>query len=119
MKKFIKAIAPKLWDWMETNPKKVFRYGIIAIVISLVVSLISDVYFPNKNEMLLSMPEFSDKTLQYKQALEKREVEIEKVVTELKTYQKKKNDSFLTREDSLRIEFLNKQYNKLKNGQEQ
>lgn len=116
MKKIIIAISPKLWDWLEKNPKKVFRYGMISIVVSLIISLVADIYFYDNDKVLLSPPKFSKKSLKYRESLNEIEKKKSNIIEEMKIFRKKQQESFLTKEDSLRVKFLNKQYNELRNG---
>lgn len=111
--KIIKKISPQTWQWMEKNPKKVFKSAVITIIFSLILSVIIEVYFPFQSQKLLT-PQFFSHSENIGQDMHETSRQMNAIVSELKDFQKKEQKGMLTQEDSLRILFLNKQYKMLK-----
>lgn len=103
-------------EWLFKHPKQFFRYGVTIILLSLAISFIQFFFFPSsvsvvKKTNLPSMLEKSDKV---KEEYAKKENSMEAIVKELEELSIKRNKKLLNKEDSLRIEYLFNQYQKLK-----
>lgn len=105
------------WQWLQDNPKKTFQYMLIILIASLCF-FVFEIFFleNNKKPIQTSIPIMFDTSDKYiKDKLNKigvRNTKIEKISKELEFF---KNKKVLVKSDSVRIEYLLKQYSKLKN----
>jgi hypothetical protein len=97
------------------HPKKFFAYSMIFLSVSFVGSLIqgfsSRLIHCSKSNLLLY-----NKSAVHQNSDVKRDKEMENIVEELKGLKLKRDRNELRKEDSLRIEYLYSQYQKLKNS---
>ena len=112
MKEFLK----NGWITLAKHPKKVFMYSMIILTISFVGILIQGIFFPKKDLLRIHAPEFYQKSQNQAEDSSKKEREMEKIIRELKVLKQKRDQKMLEPKDSLRIEYLFNQYQKLKNG---
>ncbi|WP_029292863.1 hypothetical protein [Chryseobacterium hispalense] len=112
----IKKNGQKCLQWAVQNPKKFFTYSMILLSFSFIGSLIQGVFFPTKTAFKISPPVlYSTSEMSQNPSLD-NDKKMEKIVNELKTLKIKRDDHALEKEDSLRIDYLFNQYQKLKNG---
>lgn len=115
-----KSKLRKIKVWILRHPKEVFRYSIIIVFISFVLSILQYFLFPPKFENNFLLPDFfsqSDKQIESSKLSQARnEKEMKGIVDELKSFRNKRDNQILTNSDSIRIEYLYNQYEKLKNG---
>ena len=112
----IKQNFQKAIGWAVNNPKRFFLYSMLFLTISYLGSIIQGIYFPTKIDFSIKAPPMysgSDKT---QKSFEARETEMQKIVEELKLLKIKKDNNGLLQKDSVRIEYLYNQFQKLKNG---
>lgn len=116
MMTFIKQKGKKCLEWAVKNPKKFFTYSMIFLSVSFIGSLIQGIFFPNESAFRIKPPILYSKSKTTESINPNQEKEIEKIVDELKTLKMKRDRKELQKEDSLRIEYLYNQYQKLKHG---
>ncbi|MGV4529301.1 hypothetical protein [Ornithobacterium rhinotracheale] len=118
MKKII-SYYQKAKQWCIENPKKVYAYAMVLLGIFLIISIIQ-VFCPPKSEKRLNnMPLLFQKSDAVKQKIEltqqQKEEKIRLIIREIETFKEKKDKGQLTKEDSLRIDYLYNQYQKIQN----
>ena len=116
MSTFFKQTTRKGLDWAVKNPKKFFICSMLFLSVSFVGSMIQGIFFPMENTFKIKPPVLYSKSSNSPHTVENNDKEMEKIVNELKTLKAKRNHQTLQREDSLRIEYLFNQYQKLKNA---
>ena len=84
--------------------------------VSFIGSLIQGIFFPSDNAFKIRPPILYSKSKMVQNSTANNEKEMEKIVNELKLLKMKRDRKELKKEDSLRIEYLFNQYQKLKNG---
>jgi len=102
--------------WAVQNPKKFFTYSMILLSVSFIGSLIQGVYFSSETAFKTRPPVLYSKSKMSQNPSLNNDKEMEKIVNELKTLKVKRDQNALEKEDSLRIDYLFNQYQKLKNG---
>ena len=83
--------------------------------VSFIGSLIQGIFFPSDNAFKIRPPILYSKSKMVQNSTANNEKEMEKIVNELKLLKMKRDRKELKKEDSLRIEYLFNQYQKLKN----
>ena len=83
--------------------------------VSFIGSLIQGIFFPSDNAFKIKPPILYSKSKMVQSTAANNEKEMEKIVNELKLLKMKRDRKELKKEDSLRIEYLFNQYQKLKN----
>ena len=117
MNTLLKKLIDQKWiRWLVNNPKKFYIYSMIFLSISFIGSLIQGIFFPSNATFKIKPPILYSKSLTTENNFKNNEKEMEKIVNELKTLKIKRESNTLLKEDSLRIEYLYNQYQKLKNG---
>ena len=112
----IKQKGQKWLQWVVQNPKKFFIYSMILLCVSFIASLIQGIFFPSETAFKIRPPVLYSKNKTTQNLTVNNDKEMEKIVTELKTLKIKRDQNALNKEDSLRIDYLFNQYQKLKNG---
>lgn len=102
--------------WAVNNPKKFFIGAMLFLSVSFVGSLIQGIFFPSKTNFNSKPPIMVSKSSLPETNGIQKDKEMEKIVDELKELKVKRDQSNLQRTDSLRIEYLYNEYQKLKNG---
>ncbi|MEZ7508645.1 hypothetical protein QO190_05455 [Cloacibacterium sp. Arc13] len=116
METTFKKKGQKWLQWAVQNPKKFFTYSMIFLSVSFVGSLIQGVFFPSETAFKIRPPVLYSKSKMSQNTSLNNDKEMEKIVNELKTLKVKRDQNALEKEDSLRIDYLFNQYQKLKNG---
>ena len=88
----------------------------IFLSVSFIGSLIQGIFFPSDTAFKIKPPILYSKSKMAQNAPVNNEKEMQKMVSELKLLKIKRDRKELKKEDSLRIEYLFNQYQKLKNG---
>lgn len=101
----MKKIIDKIKKWGNNNPKKVFYYGFILIVISLIFSAIQYFYFPPK-PMTSMIPKLNEKSNEVIDKMEKVENKKSEIISQMKELKIKRDEYRLTKEDSVQAEYL-------------
>ena len=112
----LKQTGQKWLNWASQHPKKFFIYSMVFLSVSLIGSLIQGIFFPSDNAFKIKPPIFYSKSKMEQNTTVNNEKEIEKIVNELKSLKVKSDHKELQKEDSLRIDYLFNQYQKLKNA---
>lgn len=112
----IKQTAKTAWERAARYPKKFFTYSMIFLSVSFVGSLIQEIFFPSDSLFKIKPPVLYNKSAIHQNSNAKRDKEMENIVEELKGLRLKRDRNELRKEDSLRIEYLYSQYQKLKNA---
>ena len=112
----LKQTGQKWLNWAVQNPKKFFIYSMILLSVSFIASLIQGIFFPSETAFKIRPPVLYSKNKTSQNLSTNNEKEMEKIVNELKTLKIKRDQNALKKEDSLRIDYLFNQYQKLKNG---
>lgn len=104
-------------EWIKNNPKKVYIFSWGTIIISIIINIMIDIYYPNKNtNSVFNIPslfEESDKKIIEQKGFQ---IEKEKILREVEILKRKKEKIGLDKNDSLRIEYLYNKYKKIGNG---
>ena len=112
----IKQKGQRWLQWAVQNPKKFFIYSMILLSVSFIASLIQGIFYPSETAFKIRPPVLYSKNKTTQNLVENNDKEMEKIVTELKTLKVKRDQNSLKKDDSLRIDYLFNQYQKLKNG---
>lgn len=116
METTLKQKGQKWLQWAVQNPKKFFMYSMILLSVSFIGSLIQGIFFPSETAFKIRPPVLYSKSKMSQNPSLNNDKEMEKIVNELKTLKVKRDQNALKKEDSLRIDYLFNQYQKLKNG---
>lgn len=100
--------------WFKERPKKVFISFMAISILSLIISMIAEIYFP-PNPSLVSLPKFYAESELKKEEMSKNEEKINKIMQEVENINKKIENGTISKKDSMRIEYLYEQYKTLKN----
>lgn len=114
--KQLQSTGKSLKTWIKAHPKKVYTYMMITLLISFTFPFIEYYCFTPKVAKVFSVPGLYVNSDQIKSGFDKNEKDIEKVVKELSDYKTKREKGTLSKNDSLRIEYLFNQYQSLQNG---
>lgn len=112
----IKQTGQKWLNWATQHPKKFFTYSMVFLSVSFIGSLILGIFFPSDNAFKIKPPILYSKSKMEQNTNVNNEKEMEKIVNELKSLKVKSDRKELQKEDSLRIDYLFYQYQKLKNA---
>ena len=88
----------------------------ILLSVSFIASLIQGIFFPSETAFKIRPPVLYSKNKTTQNLSENNDKEMGKIVNELKTLKIKRDQNALKKDDSLRIDYLFNQYQKLKNG---
>ena len=116
METTLKQKGQKWLQWAVHNPKKFFTYSMILLSVSFIGSLIQGIFFPSETAFKIRPPVLYSKSKTAQNLTVNNDKEMEEIVNELKTLKVKRDQNALKKEDSLRIDYLFNQYQKLKNG---
>ena len=103
-------------DWVMKHPKESYKYVMILLLVSFAFSFIQYFFFTPKVAKSLVLPEMYSKSDQIKTELDQKDQKTEVIVKELEEFNAKREIAPLTKTDSLRVDYLFKQYQILKNG---
>ncbi|MDN3607233.1 hypothetical protein [Kaistella yonginensis] len=107
----------QLKDWVMKHPKESYKYVMILLLISFAFSFIQYFFFKPKVAKSLIFPEMYSKSDKTKSDIDQKDQKAETIIKELESYKtKRESGEPLTKNDSLRIEYLFNQYQNLKNG---
>ena len=112
----LKQTGQKWLNWATQHPKKFFIYSMVFLSVSFIGSLIQGIFFPSDNAFKIKPPIPYSKSKMEQNTSVNNEKEMEKIVNELKLLKVKSDRKELQKEDSLRIDYLFNQYQKLRNG---
>ena len=112
----LKKTGQKWLNWATQHPKKFFIYSMVFLSVSFIGSLIQGIFFPSESSFKIKPPILYSKSKMEQNATVNNEKELEKIVNELKSLKVKSDRKQLQKEDSLRIDYLFNQYQKLKNA---
>lgn len=112
----IKENLLRLKEWIYKHPQKVYRYVMVVLVISFGLIFIQYYFFKPKLPTVNKIPTMYSESDQIKADMDKNDQKINVIVNELQSLKKKRESGPLSKNDSLRIEYLFNQYQKLKNG---
>ena len=113
----LKQTGQKWLNWATQHPKKFFTYSMVFLSVSFIGSLIQGIFFPSVNAFKIKPPILYSKSKMEQNTSVNNEKEMEKIVNELKLLKVKSDRKELQKEDSLRIDYLFNQYQKLRNDQ--
>lgn len=116
MNAFFKNTVQKWLGWAVKNPKKFFIYSMVFLSLSFIGSLIQGIFYPSETAFKIKPPILYSKSQTTQTTFVNNNKEMEKIVNELKLLKVKRDRKELQKEDSLRIEYLFNQFQKLKNG---
>ena len=111
----LKQTGQKWLNWASQHPKKFFTYSMVFLSVSFIGSLIQGIFFPSDNAFKIKPPILYSKSKMEQNTNVKKKKEMEKIVNELKSLKVKSDRKELQKEDSLRIDYLFNQYQKLRN----
>ncbi len=104
----------QFWKWLKENPKKVYKYSIIILVISLFFFVLEVLFYKPKNIIDTSIPMIFNESDNYirneKAKQEEMKIKLSEIKKELDFF---KNKKVLVKSDSIRIEYLLNQYKKI------
>ncbi len=110
----IREYTKSVWEWLKKHPKQTYMYALGLLLLSF-VSFISEAIFfePKSHSIIPTVLGKSDVYLnQQKEKISRNNTKIKKIIKELKEFQHKEN---LVKNDSIRIEYLLNQYQRLRN----
>ena len=113
----LKQTGQKWLNWASQHPKKFFTYSMVFLSVSFIGSLIQGIFFHSDNAFKIKPPILYSKSKMEQNTNVNNEKEMEKIVNELKSLKVKSDRKELQKEDSLRIDYLFNQYQKLRNDQ--
>lgn len=116
MGNLLKLTDQKWFHWVVNHPKKFFTCSMIFLSVSFIVFLIQGIFFPSDSTFKIKPPTLYSKSQTTKNLIVNNDKEMEKIVNELKSLKIKRDKHILEKKDSLRIEYLFNQFQKLKNG---
>ena len=102
------------WANEQSRPKKILIYFLVFLVLSGIFAIVREIYFPPKITFT-NIPNFYTQSDKEKEKFHLKEARLEKVMKELHSFQEKEKMKSLTKNDSMRIEYLYNEYKKLKN----
>lgn len=112
----IKQKIEVIKEWATQNPKKVYIYAWTIIILSIFINIVVESFIPKKVDNNFFMPtlfnESEKKILEYKSL----QLQKEKILKEFEQLKQKRDKIGLNKNDSLRVEYLYNEYNKLNNG---
>ena len=111
----LKQTGQKWLNWATQHPKKFFTYSMVFLSVSFIGSLIKGIFFQSDNAFKIKPPILYSKSKMEQNTSVNNEKEMEKIVNELKLLKVKSDSKELQKEDSLRIDYLFNQYQKLRN----
>ena len=88
----------------------------VFLSVSFIGSLIQGIFFPSESSFKIKPPILYSKSKMEQNTTINNEKEMRKIVDELKSLKVKSEHKELQKEDSLRIDYLFNQYQKLRNG---
>ena len=103
-------------DWIMKHPKLVYTYVMVVLIISFGLIFLQYFYITPKISISNSIPNLYTGSDKIKSDMEENERKMDTVVKELQQLKKKRESGPLTKNDSIRIEYLFNQYQALKNG---
>ena len=109
-----KQAGQKCMQWIVHHPKKFFAYSMIFLSVSFIGSLIQGIFFPSETVFTIKPPVLYSKSQMAHSPTVNNEKAMKKIVEELKILKVKRDRKQLQKEDSLRIEYLFNQFQKLK-----
>ena len=112
----LKQTGQKWLNWAVQNPKKFFIYSMVLLSVSFIASLIQGIFFPSETAFKIRPPVLYSKNKTTQNLTANNDKEMGKIVNELKSLKVKSDRKQLQKEDSLRIDYLFNQYQKLKNA---
>mgnify|MGYP003691319891 CR=1 FL=1 len=98
----------------RNRPKKILFCFLVFLVLSGIFAIVREIYFPPKITFT-NIPNFYTQSDKEKEKIHLKEARLEKVMKELHSFQEKEKMKSLTKNDSMRIEYLYNEYKKLKN----
>ena len=116
MNTFLKQTGQKWLNWATQHPKKFFTYSMVFLSVSFIGSLIQGIFFPSESSFKIKPPILYSKSKMEQNTTVNNEKEMAKIVNELKLLKVKSDRKELQKEDSLRIDYLFNQYQKLRKG---
>lgn len=119
MKNFIEKGKEKYNEiiiWFKANPKIFFKYSLVILIISFCFSVLQFFMFPPKKIKTIQVPALYSKSSNINQKEIQKEEKMGRIVRELQKYKEKKFTDALNRSDSIRIDYLFNEYQKIKNG---
>lgn len=111
----------KIKEIIIQNPKKFYIYSMIILTISLIFNVWREIYYPpNYLSGMVQIPTVFSKSEKKIELLKKKQKEsldeTKKILDELKELGEKRKNNTLSKEDSIRVEFLMKKYDEINNG---
>lgn len=103
-------------DWVFANPKKVYKYSMIVILISFLFTTLQYIFFPPDFKVQTLVPSMYSKSDDFKAKEQMKEIEMGRIVKEMQALKKKSTDAPLSNADSIRLKYLYNEYQKVKNG---
>lgn len=113
---YIKLQFLRIRDRIYAHPKLVYTYLMGTLILSFSFPFIQYYFFTPKIQKYFTVPNLYSESDRSKSDLDKQDQLMENVVNELQRYKSKRENGPLTKNDSLRIEYLYNQYQHLKNG---
>lgn len=115
MKENVYNIVDALKKWCFANPKKVYIISFALLILSFSASIFRHFYFPPKKISEFVVPSIQNSSEDRINKMKYNESQMKKIAYELESFKEKRDTQTLTKGDSLRIEYLILEYNKLKN----
>lgn len=103
-------------QWIFAHPKQVYKYSMIVIIISFGFTITQYFFFPPEFKTSTLVPNLYSNSDDIKAKEKLREVELTKIIKEMQMLKAKNEAKQLTKDDSVRLQYLYSEYKKLTNG---
>ena len=103
-------------DWIMKHPKQVYKNVMLVLFLSFVLIFVQYFFFKPTVKVSNNIPSYYSKSELVKSIIDHKEQKMEEVSKELQQLNGKRENGLLSKNDSLRIEYLFHQYQNLKNG---
>lgn len=113
---YVKLQCIRIRDYVFARPKMVYTYLMGFLILSFSFPFVQYYFVTPKPPKTFSVPNLYSESDRSKSDFDKKEQLMENVVIELQRFKRKRENGPLTKNDSLRIEYLYNQYQHLKNG---
>lgn len=110
----MKTYYYKFKVWMSANPKKVYIYSMTLILLSFLFTTLQYIYFPPDFKPKSLVPSLYAKSDAQKIESDLSEKKMQLIIDEMMTLKEKADNGLLSGKDSLRLQYLNLEFQKAK-----
>ncbi|MEC5395217.1 hypothetical protein [Bergeyella sp. RCAD1439] len=107
----------KIKAFVYKNPKRFYKYWMAILIVLFVFSTWKEIYYPSKYFESTQIPQIQKQSDEEIAAIKKeeksKEMKSKAILKELEYLGKKRENKILTKEDSVRVEYLMNKYNEI------